>query len=86
MGDHNKEMNLQISKGIQNGQQQLRQLLAQLISTNKENQNHGGNNDKGGTNGHNRGNNGVGGPNGNNENYVEGNNNHIPAQVGTRTT
>jgi hypothetical protein len=86
MGDQNEDRALQILEGIQNGQQQLAQLLAQLIATNQENQNHGGNNGNGGTNGHNRGNNGVGGPNGNNGNYVEGNNNHIPAQVGTRTT
>jgi hypothetical protein len=86
MGDQNEDMALQILEGIQNGQQQLAQLLAQLIATNQENQNHGGNNGNGGTNGHHGGNNGVGGPNRNNGNHAEGNNNHIPAQVGTRTT
>jgi hypothetical protein len=86
MGDQNEDRALQILEGIQNGQQQLAQLLAQLIATNQENQNHGGNNGNGGTNGHHGGNNGAGGPNGNNGNHAEGNNNHIPAQVGTRTT
>jgi len=85
MGDKNENMALQILEGIQNGKQQLGQLLAQLIATNQENQNHGGNNGNGGINGHHGGNNSVGVPNRNNGNHAEGSNNHITAQVGTRT-
>jgi hypothetical protein len=73
------------------GINKLVQLMAQLIKSTQENQNHGGNNGLGGTNGHNgnqnhRGNNGAGGSNGNNGNNAEGNNHHIPTQVGTRNT
>jgi hypothetical protein len=57
MGDENENRALQISEGLATRQQQLAQLLTQLITTN---QNHGGNNDNGGTIGHNRGNNGAG--------------------------
>jgi hypothetical protein len=44
MGDQNEYRALQILEGIQNGQQQFAKLLAQLIATNQENHNHGGNN------------------------------------------
>jgi hypothetical protein len=86
MGDENENRALQILEGLATGKQQLAQLLTQLITTNQANQNHGGNNDNGGTNGHNRGNNGAGGIFGNNGNHAKGNNNQIPAHVGTRTT
>ena len=86
MGDENENRALQISEGLATRQQQLAQLLTQLITTNQANQNHGANIDNGGTNGHNRGNNGAGGIFGNNGNHAKGNNNQIPAQVGTRTT
>jgi hypothetical protein len=91
MGDNNEDRALQILEGLASGKQQLAQLLTQLIVSNQANQNHGGNNGLRGTNEHNenqnhRGNNGAVGSNGNNGNHAEGNNNHIPTQVGTKTT
>jgi len=82
---------MQILEYLASGKQQLAQKLTQLISSNQANQNHGGNDGFGGTNGKNgnqnhRGNNGAGGFNGKNGNHAKGNNNNIPTHVSTRTT
>jgi hypothetical protein len=89
MGDNNErpeDSAMHILNDLARGKQQLVQLMTQLISNTQANQNHGGNNGAGGSNGHNGnqnhgGNNGSGGSNGNNGNHAEGNNNNIHAQL-----
>jgi hypothetical protein len=80
MGDNNEDKDIQILEGLATGQHQLTQLLAQLISSNQKNQNHGSNNGAGGSN-VNNGNNGEG----IHPNIPTPNHNRIPIQVGART-
>jgi hypothetical protein len=76
MGGNNErpeDSAMHILNDLAKEKQQLVQLMTQLITITQENQNHGGNN-------------GAGDSNGNNGNHAKGSNNNIPAQTHTRIT
>jgi hypothetical protein len=85
MGGNNEipeENAMHILNDLSRGKQQLVQLMTQLITSTRANQNHVGNNGARGSNG----NSAPGGSHGKNGNHAEGNNNNIPTKKHTRTT